>query len=70
MQVPIIGVGGISSGEDAYRKIKAGASLVQLYTAFSFQGPVLISNIKKDLAKNLYQDGYNSITEAVGVDAK
>ena len=52
-QVPIIGVGGVSSGQDAYDKILAGASLVQVYTALVYDGPVLIKYIKKDLAQLL-----------------
>ena len=51
--VPIIGVGGIASGQDAYEKILAGASVVQLYSALVFHGPVLIKIIKKDLAQIL-----------------
>ena len=48
--LPIIGVGGVSSGGDAYEKISAGASLVQLYTAFSYEGPPIIARIKTELA--------------------
>lgn len=66
--VPLIGVGGVSSGTDAYRKIRAGASLVQLYTALTFQGADLVTKIKRDLASNLKRDGYKNIEDAVGVD--
>lgn len=52
-QIPIIGVGGISSGADAYEKIKAGASLVQLYTALAFEGPPVIGKIKRELKELL-----------------
>ena len=48
--VPIIGVGGISSGQDAYDKILAGASLVQLYTALVYEGPPLVWRVKRELA--------------------
>lgn len=48
-KIPIIGVGGIFSGEDAYEKIQAGASLIQLYTAFAFHGPPRVSRVKKEL---------------------
>ena len=65
-QIPIIGVGGISSGADAYAKIKAGASLVQLYSALVFQGPALVNQINNDLIALLKQDGFNNISEAVG----
>jgi len=52
-RVPIIGVGGIESGQDAYEKIKAGASLVQIYTALGYQGPPLVRHIKEELAEIL-----------------
>ena len=67
--IPIIGVGGISDVDTAYNKIRAGASLIQLYTAFAYQGPVVVSEIKKGLLKKLEQDGFNNIQDAVGVDA-
>lgn len=67
-KVPLIGVGGISSGADAYAKIRAGASLVQLYTAFAYEGPGLVQRIAKDLARLLKQDGFESIADAVGAD--
>ena len=65
-KVPLIGVGGVSSGADAYAKIKAGASLVQLYTALIYQGPGLVTQIKRDLVKLLQQDGHTRIGQAVG----
>ncbi|CEO94337.1 hypothetical protein PBRA_000122 [Plasmodiophora brassicae] len=68
-RIPLIGVGGIASGEDAYKKIRAGASLVQLYTSFAFGGPPLIPRIKRELAACLRRDGFNSVAEAVGADA-
>ena len=64
--IPLIGVGGVSSGADAYAKIRAGASLVQLYTALVYQGPGLIGRIKNDLAALLAADGFTSLQEAVG----
>lgn len=64
----LVGCGGISSGADAYRKIRAGASLVQLYTAMVFQGPGIVGRIKRELADLLRADGFKSITEAVGAD--
>jgi dihydroorotate dehydrogenase len=64
--VPLIGVGGIASGRDAYRKIRAGACLIQLYTAFVYQGPVLIQRIKDELAALLRADGYNEVDAAIG----
>ena len=62
----IIGVGGIFSAEDAYKKIKAGASLVQLITGMIFEGPQLISDINLGLVKLLKADGYKNISEAIG----
>ncbi|GLV43747.1 Dihydroorotate dehydrogenase [Carabus blaptoides fortunei] len=64
----IIGVGGVFSGKDAYDKIKAGASLVQVYTAFVYQGPPCATRIKRELAELLQADGYTNVSEAVGVD--
>ncbi len=67
--IPLIGVGGISSGADAYAKIKAGASLVQLYSALIFKGPKLAHDINKDLLALMARDGYNNITDVIGVDS-
>jgi dihydroorotate dehydrogenase len=67
-KIPLVGVGGIASAEDAYAKIRAGASLVQLYTALIFAGPALLGRIKHGLAELLRRDGFGSITEAVGAD--
>ncbi|GBG91727.1 hypothetical protein CBR_g53542 [Chara braunii] len=67
-KIPIIGCGGISSGEDAYVKIRAGASLVQLCTAFMIEGPPLVPRIKRELAALLERDGFKSVSEAVGID--
>jgi dihydroorotate dehydrogenase len=66
-KVPLIGVGGIANGADAYAKIRAGASLVQLYTALVYQGPDLVGRIKADLAARLRRDGFKSVAAAVGV---
>jgi dihydroorotate dehydrogenase len=67
-RLPIIGCGGIASGADAYAKIRAGASLVQLYSALVFHGPGLVDEIKRELANLLRADGFASLAEAVGVD--
>lgn len=67
-KIPIIGCGGIASGEDAYLKIRAGASLVQLYSAMVFGGPELILRVKRKLAAFLRLDGFGSVAEAVGAD--
>jgi dihydroorotate dehydrogenase len=65
-RVPLIGVGGMASAADAYAKIRAGASLVQLYTALVFAGPGLLGSIKAGLAAFLRRDGFASVAEAVG----
>lgn len=65
----IIGCGGVFTAEDAYKKIKLGASLVQLITGLIFEGPQLVSQINLGLLKFLERDGYSNISEAVGVDA-
>jgi dihydroorotate dehydrogenase subfamily 2 len=62
----IIGCGGVFSAEDAYKKIKLGASLVQMITGMIFEGPQVISDINLGLAKLLQADGYTNISEAVG----
>ncbi|KAK4261909.1 hypothetical protein QN277_004845 [Acacia crassicarpa] len=67
-KIPLIGCGGISGGEDAYKKIRAGATLVQLYTAFAYGGPALIPQIKAELAECLERDGFKSVVDAVGAD--
>jgi dihydroorotate dehydrogenase len=65
-RLALVGVGGIGSGADAYAKIRAGASAVQLYSALVFEGPGLVTRIKRDLAARLRADGFASISEAVG----
>jgi dihydroorotate dehydrogenase len=67
-RLPLIGCGGIESGDDAYAKIRAGASLVQLYSALVFEGPGLVPRIKRDLAARLRADGFASLRDAVGAD--
>lgn len=64
--VPIIGVGGICTARDAYEKIRAGASLVQLYSALTLQGPTLLSEILDGLGELLAADGFESVADAVG----
>ncbi len=66
----IIGVGGIFSAEDAYEKIRLGATLVELITGLIFEGPQLIGQINSGLAQLLAQDGYSTISEAIGVDTR
>jgi len=66
----LISVGGIDSAEEAYKRIKAGASLVQVYSALVFHGPTLVRDINTGLIELLQADGYSSITEAIGADRK
>jgi len=68
--LPMIGVGGVASGADAYQKIRSGACLVQLYTALVFMGPSLVTDIKKELAELLQAEGFTSVAEAVGAAAR
>jgi dihydroorotate dehydrogenase len=68
-EITLIGAGGVHDGASAYAKIRAGASLVQLYTALIYQGPGLIRRIKSELSELLARDGFASVAEAVGVDA-
>jgi len=65
-RLPLIGVGGVATAADTYQKIRAGACLVQLYTALVFAGPRLVTEIKKGLAELLHAEGYTSVAEAVG----
>lgn len=67
-RLPIIGCGGVASGADAYAKIRAGASLVQLYSALIFHGPELVGSIKRELAVRLRAGGYKTVEDAVGAD--
>jgi dihydroorotate dehydrogenase len=67
-RLPIIGVGGVASGADAYAKIRAGATLVQLYSALVFEGPGLVRRIRRELLDCVERDGLRSVGEAVGLD--
>ena len=68
--IPLIGVGGVSSGAQAYAKIRAGASAVQLYTGLVYGGLSLVSQIARDLDSLLAQDGFANVAEACGTDVK
>ncbi|MFL1463117.1 quinone-dependent dihydroorotate dehydrogenase [Roseococcus sp. DSY-14] len=65
----LVGAGGVASGADAYAKVKAGASLVQLYSGFAYGGPALVRRIKDELAALLRRDGVARLADAVGVEA-
>jgi dihydroorotate dehydrogenase len=66
----LISVGGISDARDVYRRIKAGASLIQIYSGFIFKGPSMCKNINQELIKLLQNDGYTHISQAIGADFK
>lgn len=66
----IVGVGGIFSAQDAYKKIRLGASLVQLITGMIYEGPQLIGDINRGLVKLLKKDGYTHLSQAIGADFK
>jgi len=68
-QIPLIGVGGIASADDAWERIQAGASLVQLYTAMVYQGPGIARRIARGLAERLKREGFANISEVVGTAA-
>jgi dihydroorotate dehydrogenase len=67
-RLPIVGVGGIFTAEDAYEKIKAGASAVQIYTGFVYEGPAAVKHINEGLLKLIERDGYPSIADATGTE--
>ena len=69
-KLTLIGVGGVSSAAEAYKKIRAGASLVQLYTGLVYEGPGLVTRMKRDLAARLRADGFTHIEEAIGRDVE
>lgn len=67
-RIPLIGVGGVGGGNDAFEKIRSGASLVQMYTALVFDGPGIVRQTKDELAGLLHRYGYASVSAAIGAD--
>ena len=67
-QLPIVGVGGVFTSEDAYEKVRAGASLIEVWTGMIYEGPAIVRNINRGLLRLLARDGFGSITEAVGTE--
>ncbi len=65
-RLALIAVGGIETGEDAYARIRAGASAIQVYSGLIYAGPGMVGQIKRDLAQRLRADGFNGINEAIG----
>ncbi|KAF4520462.1 hypothetical protein B566_EDAN004713 [Ephemera danica] len=68
-ELPIIGVGGVGSGLEAYLKILAGASLVQVYTAFTYKGPPMVNRLRKELQEHLEINGFHNVKDAVGISS-
>jgi dihydroorotate dehydrogenase len=68
--IPLVGVGGIATAEHAWERIRAGASLVQLYSAMVYEGPGLGARIARGLAALMKRDGFASIAEAVGSETR
>lgn len=67
-RIPIVACGGIESGADAYERVRAGASLLQLYTAMTYQGPPVVKRVLRELDELLERDGFERLAEAVGAD--
>lgn len=65
-RIPLVGVGGVASGKDAYDKIRAGATLVQMYSCLVYDGPTAVPRVKKELEELLLADGYASVVDAIG----
>lgn len=65
-----VGVGGVFNGKDAYEKIKAGASMIQIYTSLIYEGPPIVTRIKKELADLIVADGYANVTDCIGISNK
>ena len=65
-EIPLIGVGGIATADDAWERIRAGASLVQLYTAMVYEGPGIARRINEGLAEILQRENFDSLDEAIG----
>jgi dihydroorotate dehydrogenase len=67
-EIPLIGVGGIATADDAWERIRAGASLVQLYSAMVYEGPAIARRIARGLANRLQREGMSNIAELVGTE--
>jgi dihydroorotate dehydrogenase len=65
-EIPLVGAGGIATADDAWERIRAGASLVQLYSAMVYEGPGIANRIARGLAQHLKREGFATIVEAVG----
>merc|ERR1712046_87877 len=67
-RIPIIGVGGIFEGKDVHEKLRAGASLVQVYSGMVYKGPGMVSKLRHELANLMLQNGQRKLQEVVGID--
>ena len=67
-RMPVIGVGGVFTAQDAYEKIRAGANLVEIWTGMVYEGPAIVRNINLGLLRLLERDGFDNIGEAVGTE--
>src|SRR5690606_24308226 len=67
-QVILVSVGGIEDGAEAFRRIKAGASLVQIYTAYIYEGPSLFTRVAREMLEAARKEGFDSIAQAIGAD--
>jgi dihydroorotate dehydrogenase len=67
-RIPIVGVGGIMNGADAYERIRSGATLVQVYTGYIYGGPGFVGGVLRDLERLLRRDGYSRLSDAIGAD--
>jgi dihydroorotate dehydrogenase len=66
----IVGSGGVMNAEDAYAKLRAGASLVQVYTGFIYGGPTFVADLNRGIARLLERDGFSTLSEAIGADLR
>jgi dihydroorotate dehydrogenase len=69
-KLPIIGAGGIETGQDALERIKSGASLIQIYTSMVYEGPIIVNKIRRELVEEMSKQSYKNISEAIGVNFK
>ncbi|CAM4528716.1 hypothetical protein COEX109129_42435 [Corallococcus exiguus] len=68
--LPLIGVGGVFTAQDVYEKLRAGATVVQVYTGFIYEGPGMVDRILPELGALLARDGFASVRDVIGVDAR
>jgi dihydroorotate dehydrogenase len=69
-RIPIVAAGGVMTAEDAYARIRAGATLVQAYTGYIYGGPLFVRDVLRGLEGALRRDGFSSVSEAIGTDSR